>query len=261
MSAEESRQFYETVARYYDAENAFLTEDLEFYSELADQADGPILDVGSGTGRVLLHLAEEGHRVFGFEVSAAMLARAQRKLDARPDLREQVHMVQADIMSYQSPERFALILVSYHTFMHLRTQEEQLAALARFREWLLPEGHLVIDLPNVGHLLATENDGSVVLERTFVEPETGHLVMQQSVSDLDGAAQLMSVTWIYDEIATDGTVRRLVAPLTMHYYFPAEAALLLRLAGLTFEGFIGDYDFSPFEDGCPRMIVTAGPEG
>jgi SAM-dependent methyltransferase len=261
VSAEESREFYETVARYYDAENAFMADDLEFYSELADQADGPILDVASGTGRVLLHLAQEGHRVFGFEVSAAMLERARNKLAILPDLREQVQMVQADIMTYQPPERFALILVSYHTFMHLRSQAEQLAALERFRDWLLPDGNLVIDLPNVGHLLATENDGSVVLERTFVEPESGHLVMQQSVSDLDSAAQLMTITWIYDEIDGDGVVRRLVAPLTLHYYFPAEAALLLRLAGLAYEGFIGDYDFSPFEDGCPRMIVTAGLEG
>ena len=73
MSAHELRAFYETVARYYDAENAFKTDDLVFYSDLVadllDGQEGPALDVGSGTGRVLLHLAQAGLRVTGFEVS------------------------------------------------------------------------------------------------------------------------------------------------------------------------------------------------
>ena len=264
MSAHESRAFYETIARYYDAENALKTDDLAFYSDLVadllDGQDGPALDVGSGTGRVLLHLAQAGLRVTGFEVSPAMLARARRKLDVLPDLHNRIAMIEADIAGVQLEERFALITVSYHTFMHVRTQAEQLAALARFREWLAPDGLLVIDLPNAGDLYASPDDGSVVLERSFVEPESGHVVMQQSVSALDRAAQRMDITWIYDEIDEEGVVRRTLAPQTFHCYFPAEMALLLRAAGLTLETFLGDYDGSPFEDGSPRMIVLARAE-
>lgn len=261
MSSTESRAFYETVARYYDAENAFKTDDLAFYSDLVadllDGQDGPVLDVGSGTGRVLLHLAQEGLRVTGFEVSPAMLARARRKLEILPDLGTQVTMIEADMQGVQLAERYPLITVSYHTFMHVRTQAEQLAALARFRDWLTPDGLLIIDLPNPGDLYASPDDGSVVLERSFVEPESGHVVMQQSVSALDRAEQRMDITWIYDEIDEEGVVHRTLAPQTLHYYFPAEMDLLLRAAGLVREDFIGDYDGSPFEDASPRMIVLA----
>ncbi|PJF40401.1 MAG: class I SAM-dependent methyltransferase, partial [Chloroflexi bacterium] len=59
--------FYNTVARFYDAENQDKTEDLLFYSELADEYGGPILDVGCGTGRVMLHLAQEGHTIHGID--------------------------------------------------------------------------------------------------------------------------------------------------------------------------------------------------
>jgi SAM-dependent methyltransferase len=258
VTVEESRQFYETVARYYDAENAHKIEDLQFYSDLAGEMDGPILDVGSGTGRVLAHLAQEGHEVYGMEPSAEMLARGEQKLAAMPELRARVTMQQGDVMSAEFNREFALIMLSYHTFMHLRTQDEQLSALARCRDWLAPDGRIVIDLPNAGHLFATPDDGSVVLERMFVEPESGHIVMQQTVSDLDRAEQLMVITWIYDEITGDGTVRRLIAPLTLHYYFPAEMDLLLRLTGLDKDAFYGDYDWSLFEDGSPRMITVAG---
>lgn len=257
MSANESRDFYELVARYYDAENAHWTDDLPFYAEMAAQTGGPILDIGSGTGRVLFYLARHGYRVWGFETSPQMLARAHRHLEELPALQKRVTMLEGDVLGVQLEERFALITISYHTFMHLRTQEEQIAALERCREWLKPGGQVVIDLPDVGSLFATPDDGSVVLERTFVEPESGRLVMQQSVSELDRAAQLMHITWIYDELDSDGVVRRLVAPLTLHYYFPAEMHLLLRLAGLREVAFYGDYDFGPFADGCPRMIVVA----
>ncbi len=257
MTVEESREFYETVARFYDAENAFKTEDLEFYSDLAAETGEPILDVGSGTGRVVLHIAQEGYRLFGMEPSSEMLARAERKLEMMPDLRGRVTMVQGDILTAGYDERFALIMVSYHAFMHLRTQEEQVSALQRFRKWLAPGGLLVIDLPNAGELYATSDDGSVILERSFQEPESGHMVMQQSVSELDRTEQLMYITWIYDELGDDGAVYRTIAPLTLHYYFPAEVSLLLRVAGLELVEFWGDYDRAPFEDGCSRMITVA----
>jgi len=257
VSVNESRDFYELVARYYDAENAHWTDDLPFYAEVAAETGGPILDVGSGTGRVLFYLARQGHHVWGFETSPQMLARARCRLEKLPALQDRVTMLEGDVLGVALEERFALITISYHTFMHLRTQEEQIAALRRCGEWLRPGGRLVIDLPDVGALFATPDDGSIVLERTFVDPESGRTVMQQSVSDLDRADQLMHITWIYDELDGDGVVRRLVAPLTLHYYFPAEMRLLLRLAGLREVAFYGDYDFGPFADGCPRMIVVA----
>ena len=257
LGEETSREFYETVARFYDAENAYMTDDLPFYSALAAETGGPVLDVGCGTGRVTLHLAQEGVRVVGMDYSEAMLQRAERKLAVLPDLRARVALIHADVLHTAPEERFALIIVPYNSFMHLHTQADQVAALERMREWLLPDGLIALDLPNPGDLFATPDDGSVVLERMFQEPESGHLVMQQSVSALDRAAQIMHVTWIYDELAADGTVRRTLAPLTLRYVFPAEMDLLLRVAGLQRAERYGDYDSTPFEDNSPRMITVA----
>ncbi len=257
MKDNASREFYETVARFYDAETASMTEDLAFYSGLAAETGGPVLDVGCGTGRVMLHLAQEGLRVVGVDVSEAMLARARRKLAVLPDLRDSVTLLQGDVLEVGLAERFGLVAVPYNGFMHFRTQEAQLRALERMRDWLLPGGLLVLDLPNPGVLYATTDDDSLVLERMFVEPETDHLVMQQSVSRLDRAGQIMHVTWIYDEVFEDGAVHRTLAPIALRYVFPAEMDLLLRVAGLRRIEPYGDYDSSPFEDASPRMIVLA----
>ena len=61
--------FYEPIARFYDAENAEMTEDLALYSAVLAEYGGPVLDVGCGTGRVMLHLATEGARVVGIDRS------------------------------------------------------------------------------------------------------------------------------------------------------------------------------------------------
>lgn len=258
MSVDESLNHYEAVARYYDAENASKIDDLPLYDALAAEVGGPILDVGSGTARLLIHLAEQGYTVTGIEPSPPMFTRAQRKVAQQSSvIQERITMHQTDIMGYEPTGRFELITVSFHAFMHLRTQEEQIAALECFREWLTEDGLLVIDLPNVGHLYSTPDNGSLILEQTFVEPESGRTVMQYSVTELDRAAQRIYITWIYDELAEDGTVKRTVAPLSMRCFFPAEMALLLRAAGLDLDTMYGDYEMGPFEDGCPLMTVIA----
>ncbi len=261
MAPNTSHDFYDTVARFYDAENAHMTGDLPLWSDIVARTGGPVLDVGCGTGRITFHLAQEGVRIVGVDIAEAMLRRAERKLDVLPEARGRVSLVQGDLLEVELDEQFALIVVPYNGFMHFRTQETQITALARMHDWLLPGGLIALDLPNPGDLFATADDGSLILERTFEEPESGHRVMQQSVSTLDRATQIMQVTWIYDELYADGTVHRTVAPLTLRYVFPAEMDLLLRVAGLERAERYGDYDGSPFVDGSPRLIVLARAKG
>lgn len=253
--------FYETIARYYDAENAAMVEDLPLHSELVDENGDPILDVGCGSGRVMLSLAREGYRVVGVDYAAAMLARGRQRLARLPaEVQKNVTFVHGDALTADIPGGpFKLISVPYNGFMHFQTQADQIAALVRCRALLADDGLLLLDLPNAGEAFGTQDDGALVLERTFTEPESGHLVMQHSVSALDRVTQQMHVTWIYDEIHADGTLHRTLAPLVLRYVFPGEMDLLLAVTGFTAAAIYGDYDQSPFEDGSPRMIVLAEP--
>ena len=69
---------------------------------------------------------------------------------------------------------------------------------------------------------------------------------------------MLDVTWIYDEILGDGTLKRTLAPLQLRYVFPAELGLMLRLCDLHPVATFGDYEQNPFADGAERLIVTAG---
>lgn len=249
--------FYSSISYLYDSEHADKTEDLTLYSELAAECGDPILIIGSGTGRIALFLADEGYTVHGVEIESAMLEKARLKVEGSPHLVDRVTFHHGDALKIELNTKFKLVIIPYNTFMHFHTQEAHLGLLKRIAGWLAKGGMLVIDLPNAGEAFAGADTEALTLERTFVDQETGNLVMQQSVSRLDRAEQLMYVTWIYDEISKDNLLYRTVAPTTIRYFFLAEMRLLLTAAGLTLDEVYGDFDSSPFEDGAPRMVIVA----
>lgn len=252
--------FYATIARFYDAENTDKVDDLDLYLDLAGDYGGPLLDVGCGTGRVMFPLAEAGYTIHGIDNEKAMLERAEDRLKLSPNLRERLILHHGDMRTYDAmPVKFKLSLVPYNGLMHFHDQDTQLAVLRRLRTWTHDDGLLVLDLPNAGEMFASQDTEAVTLERTFLEPETGHMVMQQSVSVLNRTEQLMRVTWIYDEITGDGTVKRTVAPLVLYYYFRSEIQLLLKASGFEVQDIYGDTAFGPYEEGCERMVVFARP--
>jgi len=249
--------FYTTVARFYDSENADKTDDLAMYSRLAAKYQGEILDIGCGTGRVLLHLARAGFRVHGIDNNRAMLNRLDAKLEQLPQLLHLVNCVHGDVLEYQWDRKFGLILLTYNALMHFHKQAAQLALLTSLRACLAEGGHLVIDLPNAALAFAAEDSDALTFERSFLDRETGHLVMLQSITYLDRAAQILTVEWIYDEVDGSGAVRRLIAPYKLRYFFLPELRLLLERAGFSPRAVYGDPDEAPYDADSERMIVHA----
>jgi len=250
--------FYATIARYYDSEHYDKDEDLPFYESLIDEAGDPVLIIGSGTGRLAGHLAQAGNIVHGIEVEAAMLERAERKRAPASEWSARLTYHKADALTFSPPGvKFSAAIIPYNTLMHFLTLEDQQTLLRRVRASLTDDGLLILDLPNAGEAFASQDSEAVTLERTFIEIESGHLVMQQSSSRLDRVEQVMSVTWIYDEIGEGGALQRTVVPVEIHYFFYNELRLLLESCGFAVEAVFGDFDATLFMDGAPRMIVLA----
>ena len=250
--------FYATIARYYDAENTDKNDDIPFYLELAEEYGAPLMDIGCGTGRVMFPLAQAGYEAHGIDNEPAMLERG-RDIAKTLKYGNLAHFHEGDATTYDPGKKFKLMLVPYNGLMHFHSQEQQLALLQNLRKMTLDDGLMILDLPNAGEIFATQDTDSVMMERTFLEPESGHMVMQQSISYLDRVTQLLQVTWIYDEISADGTLKRTTAPLVLYYFFFSEVSLLLKLSGFEVEAVYGDLNYSPYEDGAERMVIFAKP--
>lgn len=247
---------YEGLARYYDSENAALTADLPLYSTLAARFGGPVLDIGCGTGRIAFHLADEGYDVTGIDPSAAMLDRA-RAVPQAADQPGSLAWLEADITTLALDARFGFALFAFSGFMHLLTQDAQIAAVERAAAHLKPGGGLVIDVANPIEMFLADEVASLVWERTFTDAETGHTVMQHSLAAVDRVTQIMDLTWVYDRIEDDGRVIRSLVPQEVRYVMPTEMALLMQRAGLADVELYGDYEFGDITEESPRLIAVA----
>jgi SAM-dependent methyltransferase len=248
---------YARIAQFYDLENAEFTEDLEFWTDLAREHGGPVLELGCGSGRVMLNLAREGFPVSGVDSSPHMLALARRRLALQPSIVPYITLLEENFISIRLGKTFPLIILPFNTFAHMVESTDARTALETIAGHLDPSGLAVFSLPNPIPIYGDPPEG-IMLERTFRDETRDVTIQQFSSLRVDRAAQLGHITWIYDELDSSGTVTRTTAPMTLRYFFPNEFTALLERAGLRLRHLWGDYDRSPFEEDSPGLIVAAG---
>lgn len=250
---------YDQIAHYYDLTHANLTEDIPFVLAQARQANGPILELGCGSGRLLLPLAQAGMAVTGLDHSPVMLARAQERLaKEREAVQNRVTLVEGDMTRFVMNGRFPLILIPYNTFMHL-DDAQALAALKQAKRHLPADGQLFIDLANPFTVANTPEDHLLSLENVLTDPDTGDVILHLAANRLDTAVQTLHITWVYDRSpALGGSIHRTVAQATYHYRYPHQMELLLQEAGFTQLVFYGGYDQAAFDADSERLLLLAG---
>lgn len=252
---------FDTIARHYDLLYGQRDDDLATWLELAAHTEGPILEIGCGTGRVLLPLVQAGHGMTGVDISASALRQAQEKVDAA-GLTEMVVLHQADMRHLHLPQQtFNLALVPINTFMHNLTLADQQACLAAIAAHLPPGGALVLDLYHPQPELLLEADGRLQLVEQKTDPQTGARTQWFSLRYLDLAAQQVEVTFLLDQTDPDGRLSRHQFTFPMRYLHRYEAELLLQQTGFVLQQVYGDYNFAPFEADSPRMILLAEFQG
>lgn len=251
---------FDRFADFYDADYRYYTDDLAAILELATDCGDPILELGCGTGRLLLPLAEAGHTITGIDLSPALLAIAHQKIHSSPVTihQSQVTLVEADLRTFDLAQKaFSFAFCTSNTLMHLSTQADQLALLRNAHRHLGQDGLLLIDLfnPDPARLLAV--NGLQELADQWEEPVTGAQVLKWSVRTVDWAEQRQETIFIYEEIFPDGTVKRTFCPFTLRFLWHSEAELLLEKAGFAVEGVWGDFDGSPYDMGSEHLILLA----
>jgi SAM-dependent methyltransferase len=240
------------TARYYDAAYASLATlgaDVDFYRELARESDGPVLELGCGTGRVLLRVAEDGVDCTGLDASAEMLAVLRSRAAAG------IALEHADMRAFDLGERrFGLIFSAFRAFQHLLTVDDQLRCLARVRAHLAPGGAFAFDVFNPSPARSALDEEPESEDLRFVQD--GEEVVRFARVRRDRASQTLRVTFRYvHQGAGDGGSEDVA--FSMRWFHRYELLHLLHRAGFADVQIFGDFDGSPVGPDSPAFVVVA----
>ena len=254
---EGTREHYEDAA-LYDHEYRRRRVDVNFYRALASEIGGePMLELGCGTGRLLVPLVRDGRRVVGVDRSPTMLAAAAARL-ARVGRRAQhAQLLRADFRDLpMCTPRFALVLCPFNTLQHLYTREDFERFLASVRPLLAPGGRLAFDVMNPDLEWLSRSAHKRWARTRFKHPTTGEVVHYSTNHVYDAPTQINYIR-IYYEPEGGGPER--VVRLTHRMFFPNEIEALLHYNGWRLLARYGDFGWGPLEPSSEEQVCIAEP--
>lgn len=241
---------FEVAARYYDEDYRALgyDADVEFYVGLARESGGRVLEMGCGTGRILLPTARAGVRIHGVDLSARMLEQLEKKIT--PELRERISYSQGDIRTVEAGGGYALVTAPFRVVQFLLSREDQRAWLRNVRRHLAPGGALCFDVfqPNYAYL-AGPREPFVEVDRV----EAGRRVQRVTRTTLHNEWQRMEVEfrWVVD--GREEASRT----MTLRWFTRGELENLLELEGFEIRDYWGSFRREAFGEGSAEQVIRA----
>jgi SAM-dependent methyltransferase len=245
-------EMYDHVVPYRDR------QDVAFFVEMAQETPGPVLEIGCGTGRVLIPTARAGKEIVGLDMSTAMLAVCREKLSREPaDVQARVRLVKGDMRAFDLDRQMGLVTIPFRPFQHLVGVEDQIACLTCIHRHLADGGRLILDLfnPSLPALVDERRRTESAGEPEFRMPDGRRVVRRHRAASQDLFNQVLDGELIYDITHPDGREERLVHRFLMRYLFRYEAEHLLARCGFEVEALYADYDRSPYGAKYPGELI------
>ena len=222
--------WHEAFSRRYEEWSAHMTEDVAFYVELARVADGPLVELAVGNGRVAIPVARAtGHPVIGIDSSPAMLELART---GAADAGVELDLREGDMRDLALDERAALIYCPFRALLHLPTWADRRRTFERVAASLRPGGRFAWNAFAFDHRIAADLDGRHQDEPV---PHTNRYAIGENRIDItldDGATS--SLRW-----ATKN-----------------EWLGLIDVAGLHVESLHGGFAGEPFDDASGEYVFV-----
>jgi SAM-dependent methyltransferase len=250
---------YRVTAKYYDGVYAAKQDlvDLPFYLELADQADGPILEVACGTGRVLLPIARKGIEIHGVDNSRPMLKILQTHLAHEAfEVRQRVILHEGDMRDFRVAAQFPLVIIPFRPMQHMHTVEDQISALATAASHLSDGGILAFDVFYPKLDLINTRIGEEVAEFEWrPRLDSTEVVRRYFRKDsVDKINQIFYFTFIYRTFHGSEVVLEETEDFKLSYFTYPHLIALFRLVGLEPVAEYGSFAKAPLDNRSEQMI-------
>ena len=198
---------YDQWAGIYDSVYSHVRDDIPFYVEEARRAGGPVLELGCGTGRVAIPVAQAGIDIVGVDSSPRMLDVARGKTSGLSESSGRVTLVEADMRDVDLPAGgFNLVAIPFRSFLSLLSVPDQIQTLDNVRGLLGPGGRLVFNIfvPDLNMLVSAGD--TPYHYRDVTDPATGTRWVLWHQSSYDNYNQIIDCRQIAEELDDEGVV-------------------------------------------------------
>ena len=236
-------------------------EDIHWLIGEAQISGSPVLEIGCGTGRSLIPIAQSGISITGLDLSPVMLAKAREKIaELDIETRKRIELVEGDLRDFSLGREFPLVTITY-AFFFLTTPEDQRQALLCIRKHLIDGGRLILihEDPKLDVITARLSSlgASLQMAAEFIRHATGNRVVVWRAREIDLERQLTKTLEILEELDAEGrVVERVHKTLTSRFTYRYEMHYLLELCGYSIEALYGDFRRGPFKPGGRQIWVA-----
>ena len=237
----------------YDLAFDDIDFDIPFWIAEGWNGDGPVLEIGCGTGRVLLPLLEAGLDAEGLDESRPMLNRLKAKAEVR-DLHPVLHL--KDMRRFRMKRRYRRIFIPFNGFAHAETQDDQLAVLRCCRRNLAAGGAVVIHMSYPGQAYWSGEDGRPELEIEAPIPGTKNTIRLFDTRRKDRVRQIQDSIAEYQIVGPGGDLIEAHKLQTrQRWVYLHEFELLFRCAGFARWNVLGGFEREPLERDDQQMVA------
>jgi len=220
---------YDEFAPIYDDWIAHITDDVAFYVDLAREADGPIVELAVGNGRVAIPVAREtGRRVIGIDMSNAMLAQAR---DRTAEAGIELELRHGDMRELELDEPAALIYCPARSLLHLPTWADRRRVFERVHAALRPGGRFAWNAFVFSPHIAARNDGEWE-EQNGIRNRVDHVPQDNRIDITLADGPSISLWWLNR----------------------SEWEALIDVAGFEVEGLYGGFAREPFDENANEFV-------
>lgn len=227
-------------------------EDIPFWCEFAKSQQGTGLELGCGTGRVLIKLAQRGHRIIGLDQDFESLVFLREQLS--PQIAGRVDIFLADMTAFHIDRHFSFIYLACNTLSTL-TDDMRQQVYATVSDHLAENGIFAASMPNPTRLQELPELGESTMEEIFIHPKTGDPF--QVSSGWKKFDEQVVFYWHYDRLFPDGQVDRITVESKHFIESPEDYLNELRSLDLIPVETFGNFNKTAFDVDSPYLIVLA----
>jgi len=238
---------FRNSAWLYDVDNRDnLLDDIPFYLDYAKQQQGEILELGCGTGRVSLILADAGFHVTGLDLSEQMLGVFREKLASKPEVADKFVLVHGNMADFSLDRKFAMIIAPFRAFQALTDDRDIERSLTCIHDHLTDDGIFIVNVFNPRPVMDQSWCYGETVQWERMDEATGNYVVKKHWGDkIDTENQVIYPHFAFEVTYPDGRTERITDDLKLKYYYTDQLRAAVEKAGMEVAEEYSWYDKAP----------------